>query len=967
LHLNHVKMHYAYCFRALQMMNTSQRWWISIPFLFALVVLIFAAWSVSLALNYPYDGIANFSPTGLIKEINPSSPAAAELQEGDVLLFIDGQPMVVTQPLYAGKKAGDRVIFLVQRGDYIFNAAIRLLDPPPDEIVTRLSPLFIALIFWLIGAGIQAFKPSRESTVIYFIFFQIMAILLIVGTTSYLGPPWTSSLGGFLAWIIGPLTAHFHFYFPQTTKIKPQRILLIILYGVGIIGGIPYILLGSQTAQAMSWFPRLLSANRIFLAICFLLVVGLLIYTYRNATTAGARGKIRIVVLGGALSLLPIVTLIILPDALLQQSIIPYSYLFIFLGVFPLTYGYAIFRHRLIEIERHVNRGATLILVYSILGGIYLILYFSLHTLIPSTFISEPVINTLLVLVLASVIVPLHRYVQRLVDSVFYGGWYDYRSAVTQITQGLEQITDLKTLGRTVSERLVRTLRLDDTCVFLSDLEGDYSIIEVAPQPITEGESRMAFSPLPRSSLDYLLRVGGVIERSTLRKALSEVKLSPEEHRLLSSEQVNLWVPIIGHGQVLGLLALGPKFGGDIFSSEDMDILWVIARQIAPLIENIHLVTRLKRYAAELERRVVERTLELHEAKERVEAILASVGEGVVVTDLRANFVAVNAAYEEQTGYEEPELVGDKAWHYYQGENIVETLRQIRTELNSVGVWSGDLIGKRKDGERFDVQLTITPLRDEQDHIVGYVGSQRDVTQQKELDRLKDLFVSDVSHELRTPTTNLSLYLELLEDATPERRREYLKVLREQSQLLMKLVEDILDLSRLTIGKARKVEFSPVDLNKLVNQIMTAHLPMAEASGLELRFDPEAALPPVWGEQNQLARLVNNLVSNALRYTYHGEVNIRTFERNGGVCLEVQDTGIGIEPEDRGHLFERFYRGRQVRQTKIHGTGLGLAIVKEIVDLHEGSIELDSEVGRGTTFSVYLPTHNDGVWLGKQS
>jgi len=396
-----------------------------------------------------------------------------------------------------------------------------------------------------------------------------------------------------------------------------------------------------------------------------------------------------------------------------------------------------------------------------------------------------------------------------------------------------------------------------------------------------------------------------------------------------------------------------------------MDILRIVARQIGPLIENIHLVTRLRRHAAELEQRVTERTEELAQAKKRVEAILASVGEGVVVTDLDGRIVAVNAAYEDQSGYRESELVGQEIWSYYVGDNTSHVLNEMRDTLQHQRVWNGELVGYRRAGQQFDVQLTFASLRDESNRIVGYVGSQRDVTQQKELDRLKDLFVSDVSHELRTPTTNISLYLELLENAAPHKHQEYLAVLKDQTHLLIKLVEDILDLSRLTIGKTRKIEFTDVDLNDVAEEVITAHRPLAEASGLILDYNPDPGLPPVWGESNQLARVVNNLVSNAIHYTVQGGVFVRTFSEDGDACLEVRDTGIGIDPEDQGHIFERFYRGRRVRQTKIHGTGLGLAIVKEIVDLHGSEIEFQSDVGKGSKFLIRFPLQVKEPWPEK--
>jgi PAS domain S-box-containing protein len=755
---------------------------------------------------------------------------------------------------------------------------------------------------------------------------------------------------------------NFHLYFPQHLSLRGQKGMLIALYTIALLGGLPYLALGVIQIRTSQYFTQYTSAAWIFLAVNSLAVVALLFYSYQHATTPGARGKIRIVVLGGVLSLFPLITMALLPMALFQQTFIPYAFSFIFLAILPLTYCYAIFRHRLVEIERHVNRGATIILVFSILGAIYLILYVILDSAFTSAEVDSPEINTILVLVLAVIFSPLHRFVQKVVDTAFYGGWYDYRSAITQITQGLEQITNLNTLAETVSGRLVKTLRLEESCVFLSDLRGTYSIVQVAPRPPLDGREKSQFMPLPRSSLSYLLHMGEAVERTALKDALHDVKLSKEELALLNSEQVYLWVPVIGHGQVLGLLALGPKFGGDVFSGEDMDILRVVARQLSPLIENIHLVTRLRRYASELERRVSERTEELAASKKRVEAILSSVGEGVVVIDLDGNIVTVNAACEEQSGCQATG-VGEDIWKFYCGEHTYLLLDEVRDSLLNQRTWMGELVGCRKSGLEFDVQITFTPLRDENNRIIGYVGSQRDVTKQKELDRLKDLFVSDVSHELRTPTTNISLYLELLENASLPKRNEYLGVLREQTQLLMKLVEDILDLSRLAMGRSRKIEFIDVSLNDLVEQVVTAHRPLADASGLDLIFTPAVELPLIWGEPNQLARVINNLVTNAIHYTAVGGVYVRTYQEDENICLEVRDSGMGIEPSDKAHIYERFYRGQRVRQSKIHGTGLGLAIVKDILDLHESQIEFNSEVGKGSCFIVRFPLEVKEAWL----
>ena len=505
-----------------------------------------------------------------------------------------------------------------------------------------------------------------------------------------------------------------------------------------------------------------------------------------------------------------------------------------------------------------------------------------------------------------------------------------------------------------VSERLVSTLHLQDACLFIRDQNGDFTVIDAAPQVGSGDEHTFSDHVLPRSSISYLLEIGD-IERVSLRDALEDVYFTMEEQELLNTEQDHLWVPILGHGQVQGLMALGPKFGGDIFSGEDMDILRVVARQIGPVIENVHLLNRLREYAADLEIRVSERTAELHDSKERVEAILSSVGDGVVVTDLRGRIQIVNPAYEDQSQYISEELIQQNLYSNLAAHNPAVVLEEMSANLANGQVWRGELMNQRKDGTLYDIQITIAPMRDQTGKIVSYVGSLRDVTIQKELDRMKDNFVSDVSHELRTPTTNISLYLELMEDAAPVKREEYLGILKEQAYQLRKLVEDILDLSRLTMGKLKKIEFSAIDLNELARQVVTAHQPVAEASGLKLVFEPCPDLPAVRGEENQLARLVTNLVSNALRYTSDGSINVSTSYFDHQVCLWVNDTGMGIEADDIPHLYERFYRGNRVRQTRIHGTGLGLAIVKEIVDLHEGDIDIKTIVDEGSSFCVRLP------------
>lgn len=217
-------------------------------------------------------------------------------------------------------------------------------------------------------------------------------------------------------------------------------------------------------------------------------------------------------------------------------------------------------------------------------------------------------------------------------------------------------------------------------------------------------------------------------------------------------------------------------------------------------------------------------------------------------------------------------------------------------------------------------------------------------------------YASDVSHELRNPLTGIGLYLQLLEHCKPEQREYHLNLLKQEVSHMKNLTESILTLSWLK-ASTTGAECAPADLNKVVAQAVSAQQPRAEAAGLELTFEPAPNLPPVRVERDQLAQVVTNLVANAINYTPSGNVHVSTYldaERRQA-CLQVQDTGIGIEPEDLPHLFKRFYRGPRAKRSGFPGTGLGLAIVKEIVDAHGGDIKVESQVDAGSKFRVWLP------------
>ena len=229
--------------------------------------------------------------------------------------------------------------------------------------------------------------------------------------------------------------------------------------------------------------------------------------------------------------------------------------------------------------------------------------------------------------------------------------------------------------------------------------------------------------------------------------------------------------------------------------------------------------------------------------------------------------------------------------------------------------------------------------------------------QLKQLDRLKSEFVANVSHELRTPLTNIKLYLHLLERRKAEGQETYLSVINEEANHLHRLLETILDLSHLDAdtGVGSK-DFDPLEIGQVVRTATAILQESAQNKGIALETDlPEQQLM-VRGNRELLAQLLNKLITNAINYSSRGDVVwVRLSRQADRVCLAVEDLGMGISPEERPHIFERFFRSTRATDANIPGTGLGLSVVKEIVVRHEAEIEVISEVDQGSTFIVWFP------------
>ena len=240
----------------------------------------------------------------------------------------------------------------------------------------------------------------------------------------------------------------------------------------------------------------------------------------------------------------------------------------------------------------------------------------------------------------------------------------------------------------------------------------------------------------------------------------------------------------------------------------------------------------------------------------------------------------------------------------------------------------------------------------------GRIWTLREVTADRELDRMRDAFVATVSHELRTPLTSIAGFLEMLkdeEDELSEPGRQYLDVIRRSTSRLHALVEDLLLVAQI---EARRIELAlaPVDVGELVRRAVETIRPVASEKGVAVELTGDHP-PKVEADEQRLGQVVDNLVSNAVKFTNEGgRITVRVEAENGAVRLTVEDTGIGIPAEEQGQIFSRFFRASTATSRAIPGTGLGLAISRALVEQHGGAITLASRENEGTKVTVSLPS-----------
>jgi len=337
---------------------------------------------------------------------------------------------------------------------------------------------------------------------------------------------------------------------------------------------------------------------------------------------------------------------------------------------------------------------------------------------------------------------------------------------------------------------------------------------------------------------------------------------------------------------------------------------------------------------------------------EEIQAILTSMSEGVVATDITGQISLINPAAAELFNLASGKGVGEFPYKIFPDSELGDIFHQIYVKgysLTQEIIWPGD-------SERV-FNLHLAPIRGDLDEeIRGVVAVIGDVTKLRRLETMRKDFVANVSHELRTPMTSITGFIETLLDGALEDKeiaKKFLTIIHQESERLNYLISDLLDISRLESGQT-ELKKTMIDLEKLIEGIILVVENRLKDKKLEL--SKEIMAKSFIGDEGLLREVAINLLDNAIKYTPEGgKLVIGSRYVSEGVEFFVKDTGIGIPEESLPRLFERFYRVDKGRSRQMGGTGLGLSIVKHIVERHSGKVSVRSVLGEGSEFSFVIP------------
>jgi PAS domain S-box-containing protein len=609
--------------------------------------------------------------------------------------------------------------------------------------------------------------------------------------------------------------------------------------------------------------------------------------------------------------------------------------------ILPLTFGYAIFRYRLMDVDLIFKRGMAYTLAAAAIVGIYFIAVGTAAELVHTKV--QPNSGTagliIAVAVTALLFEPVKNWIQEHLDKFFSRRRYDYRRTLIEFGRELTNETDLNRMLSSITDRLSHTLEVDRCAVFLSDPDAPERFTMAKAFGIYESQSLdLSFLSQPRPEM-----AAGHLFFDNTHQVVRE---APGAQQTIARLDLNYYIPCSLQGRAIAVLGLGKTREGDFLSSEDVELLETMAGYIGIAIQNARLYKSLEQKALEYER-----------LKDFNENIVESISVGVLAVDLDDRVEFWNSQMEVLFARPRAEVLGRPISEVFPA-HFAEEFYRVRPDPGIHNLYKFKL--ETPTGEVRTANIAIAPLVTRRFNVIGRLIILDDMTERIELETQLTqaekmssigLLAAGVAHEVNTPLAVISSYTQMLakELREDEKKAKLLDRITSQVFRASEIVNNLLNFSR-TSG----AEFNEVDVNKVIHDTLTLLEHQFKISKVKVEAELASELPAIYGNTGKLQQVFLNLFLNA-RDAMPGGGTLRVSSKGGStVQVTVGDTGTGIAQEHIQRIYDPFFTTK-TRPGERRGTGLGLSVTYGIIQEHAGKISVESHPGAGTTFYLEFP------------
>ncbi len=811
-------------------------------------------------------------------------------------------------------------------------------------VLVGLTTLVIALIVLF---------NSRGQMSLPYIFFYLLALafaaLMIFSPTGEMTPLDMVFYGldklGFLAF--PPLLLHFFMVFPLRKRfLKNRSDVLPFLYAPAALlflarvrFHVPLPPRWSEVA-ILRYQDGLERLELLHFVVFALVTLVILAHSSLRAPTILVKKQLRIIVYGLAFGVLPSTVFYILPFIGGGRPSTAAELTVLLQALIPLVFSYSISRYRLVDIEVFLKKAATLTFSFFAIALVYFVVS-SRTRLFSENRLNVIVLGVLAILLGATLFTPLKKLFQGLLDRAIYKRSYEYRRTLLSITRDLSRERNLQKLAQSLLDAIANALSLKTLALLLAD-DNDRPGFKVL---LAKGDS----SDVPgRIVLDDWL-AAELRDRDTLSfMSASESEAARAAWEKLSALGFAHVLPLKVEDKVIGCLVMGKKPDGSFFSREDWELLTTISGSAALALEN-----------ADLYSRETVRAMEMQRLKDYSENIIESLTVGVCVIDEKGVVIGWNRVLEDQISVRKEAALG-KRLDDVLGPTAYTALFPPETQQGFRLL--SEITLETAGGGKKIFDIARTPLLDNALRAYGTIIVFEDVTdkihlQQQLLTSEKlasiGLLSAGVAHEINTPLTGISSYIQMLQKTLADTHyAQILEKVEAQTDRVARIVKNLLTFAR----SPSDASFQRVDLKESLEEILSLIDYKLKHMNIRLKLKLEP-VPPIYAQGERLQQVFINIILNALdAMPQGGELGIRLSIENDAAVVRVSDTGSGIRPEHRSRIFDPFFTTKGVGK----GTGLGLSISYAIIKEHEGHIQVQSEVGLGSMFTITMPVGRDG-------